>query len=82
MCSAMVQAQEAIAADSIKKKRVSNEYIELYDDYIKLRLGFSNSFNSFHIKDPTDNLDFTLAPNQRLKTTLTFMYKFIEFDIG
>ena len=82
MCSAMAQAQEAVVTDTIKKKRVSNEYIELYDDYVKVRLGFSNSFNSFHIKDDADNLDFTLAPNQRLKTTLTFIYKFIEFDIG
>lgn len=82
-CSGILHAQDTIPkTDTIKKKRVSNEYVELYDDDVKLRLGFSNSFNSFHIKDPADNLDFTLAPNQRIKTTLTFAYKFIEFDIG
>lgn len=69
-------------ADTILKQPVANEYIELYDDYIKTRLGFSNSFNSFHIKDQNSNLDFTLSPNQRLRSTFTFMYKFIEFDLG
>lgn len=82
-CSGMLQAQDTIPkTDTIKKKRVSTEYVELYDDYVKLRLGFSNSFNAFHINDPADNLDFTLSPNQRIKTTLTFAYKFIEFDLG
>ena len=79
--SMFAQSQEAVT-DTVKKKRVSNEYMELYEDDIKLRLGFSNSFNSYHIQDNADNLDFTLSPNQRLKTTLTFMYKFIEFDLG
>ncbi len=82
-CAGVLQAQDTIPqTDTIKKKRVSNEYVELYDDDVKLRLGFSNSFNSFHINDPADNLDFTLSPNQRIKTTFTFAYKFIEFDIG
>jgi len=70
------------AQDTIKKHRMSNEYVELYDDYIKARIGFSNSFNSFHIKDKADNLDFTLSPNQRVKSTLTLIYKFIEIDLG
>ena len=82
-CSGMLQAQDTIPkTDTIKKKRVSNEYVELYDDDVKLRLGISNSFNSFHINAPADNLDFTLSPNQRVKSVFTFSYKFIEFDIG
>lgn len=56
--------------------------IEKYNDAIKLRLGFSNSFNSFHIKDGASHLDFTLSPNQRLRSTLTLMYRFIEIDLG
>lgn len=56
--------------------------IEKYSDDIKLRLGFSNSFNSFHIKDKASHLDFTLSPNQRLRSTLTLIYKFIEIDLG
>ncbi|MGM8363078.1 DUF4421 domain-containing protein [Flavobacterium sp. ARAG 55.4] len=64
------------------KDSLANEYIQLYEDDIKTRLGFSNSFNSFHIKDKNSNLDFTLSPNQRVRTTFTFMYKFIEFDLG
>lgn len=75
--SASCQAQ-----DTIKKHRMSNEYVELYDDYIKTRIGLSNSFNSFHIKDEADDLDFTLSPNQRVKSTLTLIYKFIEIDLG
>lgn len=76
------QAQTEKSADTLIKKRISNDYIELYDDYFKLRLGFSNSFNSFHIKDKVGNMDFTLSPNQRMRTTLTFIYKFIEIDFG
>lgn len=68
--------------DASVKDTLANEYIQLYDDHIKTRLGLSNSFNSFHIKDKNSNLDFTLSPNQRLKSTFTFMYKFIEFDLG
>lgn len=79
--SAIGLAQEQ-ALDTVKKHRSSNEYIELYSDYIQMRLGFSNSFNSFHIKDESSQLDFTLSPNQRLRSTLTFIYKFIEIDLG
>lgn len=82
ICTFSCQAQTEKSTDTIIKKRVSNEYIELYDDYFKLRLGFSNGFNSFHIKDKGDNLDFTLTPNQRVRTTFTFIYKFIEIDLG
>ncbi len=64
--------------DTIKQ----NEYKQSYDEDIKLRLGYSNSFNSFRIISPENNLDFVLSPNQRLRTTLTVMYKFIDFDIG
>ncbi|HJS01752.1 MAG TPA: DUF4421 family protein, partial [Flavobacterium sp.] len=79
--STLSWAQEK-KTDTISKQPVVNEYKEFYGDYIKTRLGFSNSFNSFHIKDENNNLDFTLSPNQRLRTTFTFMYKFIEFDLG
>lgn len=68
--------------DSLKKQRTSNAFIALYEDDVKVRLGLSNSFNSFHIKDGPTNLDFTLSPNQQLKTTLTVIYKFIEIDLG
>ncbi|KDN56462.1 DUF4421 family protein [Flavobacterium seoulense] len=68
--------------DSISNSTPANEYIIHYDDFIKTRVGFTNSFNSFHIKDQKDNLDFTLSPNQRLRSTFTFMYKFIELDLG
>jgi len=81
ICHAQVQKQ-ALPIDTIKKHRISNDYITTYDNYIKLRLGFSNSFNSFHIKDGADHLDFTLSPNQRLRSTFTFIYKFIEIDLG
>lgn len=69
-------------ADSIKKHRASDEFVALYDDDIKVRVGFSNSFNSFRIKNGSANLDFRLTPNQQLRSTLTFMYKFIEIDLG
>lgn len=80
--SIVCQAQEQ-AVDTIKKKRrQSNEYIELYEDDIKLRLGFSNSFNAFHVKDDASRLDFTLSPNQRVRSVFTIIYKFIEIDLG
>ena len=78
--TSMARAQQT--NDTIKKKRLTNEYVELYDDYIKIRLGFSNSYNSYHIVDNADNIDFTLSPNQRLQTTISLIYKFIEVDIG
>ena len=68
--------------NTVVQDSLNQEYIQFYDDYIKTRLGFSNSFNSFHIKDKNSNLDFTLSPNQRLRSTFSFMYKFIEFDLG
>jgi len=79
--SVICRAQEQ-NIDTIQRQHISNEYIEKYDDFVKLRLGLSNSFNSFHLKDDRNSLDFTLSPNQRLRTTLTFIYKFIEFDLG
>lgn len=68
-------------ADTLPAQK-SQERIEKYDDHIKLRLGLSNSFNSFRIKDKTSRLDFTLSPNQQLRSTLTVIYKFIEIDLG
>ncbi|MEZ0006460.1 hypothetical protein ABH942_001830 [Flavobacterium sp. 28YEA47A] len=72
---------QAQIADTLSTQKAQRS-IEKYDDYIKLRLGLSNSFNSFRIKDKTSRLDFTLSPNQRLRSTLTLIYKFIEIDLG
>jgi len=72
---------QAQTTDSLPAQK-SQERIEKYDDHIKLRLGLSNSFNSFRIKDRTSHLDFTLSPNQQLRSTLTLIYKFIEIDLG
>lgn len=68
--------------DSTAIKPVANENIEFYEDDVKLRVGVGNSFNSFHVKDQNDRLDFTISPNQRIRSVLTITYKFIEFDIG
>lgn len=38
--------------------------------------------NLFRIKDKASRLDFTLSPNQQLRSTLTVIYKFIEIDLG
>lgn len=59
---------------------VADAYREKYADYIKLRLGISNGFHSYNIK--TGPVRFNLTPNQRIRTNLTVMYKFIEVDIG
>ena len=68
--------------DSLKSESGAVEYVELYDNYIKTRIGFSNSFNSFRITNTADKVDFTLTPNQRLRSTFTVMYRFIEIDLG
>ncbi len=73
--TAFCQAQ---TADTLSAQKS----IEKYDDHIKLRLGLSNSFNSFRIKDGASHSDFTLSPNQQLRSTLTLIYKFIEIDLG
>lgn len=72
---------QAQTADTLKAEKPVAA-IEKYGDYIKLRFGLSNSFNSFHIEDKANRLDFTLSPNQQLRSTFTLMYKFIEIDIG
>ena len=59
---------------------LEDAYKEKYSDYIKLRLGISNGFHSYNIK--TGPVRFNLTPNQRIRTNLTFMYKFIDIDVG
>lgn len=69
-------------ADSLSVNTKDNEYIAYYEDAIKIRVNLSNTFNSFYIKEPNTNLAFHLTPNQRIRSTLTAIYKFIEVDIG
>ncbi|WP_081709390.1 DUF4421 family protein [Flavobacterium cauense] len=68
--------------DSIAKYNTSDEFIEYYDDYFTTRIGFSNNFNSYTLNDKNNNLKFNLTPNQKLKSTFTFLFRFIEIDIA
>ena len=68
--------------DSLSANTKDNTYITYYEDAIKIRLNLSNTFNSFYIKQSETNLAFHLTPNQRIRSTLTAIYKFIEVDIG
>lgn len=80
--SVISSSQDKAIDTTMAPPRVFDDYVERYADAIKVRLGFSNSFNSFHIKDKEDHVDFTLSPNQRVQSTLTLIYKFIEIDLG
>lgn len=63
--------------DSISK---ASDYIENYNDYLSSRFSISNSYQSFNVDG--DNMQFTLSPNQQIKSTLTLMFRFIEIDLG
>jgi hypothetical protein len=68
--------------DSLVNAKKNNEYITYYDDYVTTRLGLSNNFNSFKLKDKINNLEYTVTPNQKLKSTFIFIFRFIEIDIA
>ena len=60
----------------------SQEEIVTFEDYFTLRLGISNSFNSFKINNKEDNSSFTISPNQKVISTLSFLFRSVEIDIG
>jgi len=72
-CSSFSQIQ----ADSLPKE---NAYIEKYDDFLSTRFSVNNGFQSFNVDG--GNTQFTLSPNQQIKSTLTIMFRFIEIDLG
>ena len=67
------------ATDSITNE---SDFIEYYKDDIMLRVGVSNSFNALVINDVINDLNFTLKPNQQIRTTATLLFRFIEVDVG
>ena len=60
----------------------TNPYIEKFDDYFSARLSLSNGFQSFDVHDRNSNLRFKITPNQQIRSTATFMFRFIEIDLG
>jgi len=61
---------------------ITNPYIEKFDDYFSARLSLSNGFQSFDVDDRNSNLRFKITPNQQIRSTATFMFRFIEIDLG
>jgi hypothetical protein len=72
----------AAQRDSSRTDSLKRAYIQSYKDYIKVRLSLNNNYTSFQLTDASSGLDFTLLPNERLRSTLTLMYSFAEIDIG
>lgn len=66
-------------ADSILKK---DPNIISYPETITFRLGFSNEFNSFEVADRTSNFEATISPNQQLKSTFSFLFRFLEIEFA
>lgn len=64
------------------KDSLSQIGIATYDDYVKIRMGINNRFERFSVHDKASKLHFNLNPNQRIRTTFSVIYKFMEFDIG
>ena len=78
----LLQCVPASAQTEIDSTGKTNYYIQKFDDYFSARLSLSNGFQSFKVDGGTKNTRFTLSPNQQLRTTATFMFRFIEVDIG
>lgn len=58
-----------------------NEVVS-FPDYFTLRLGISNSFNSYEITDEIDQGKILISPNQEITSTFTFLFRSLEIDIG
>lgn len=71
-------AQE-LKTDSLGKQI---QTIVNYDDYFTTRLGLSNKFNSFKIKDRSSNLEFLVTPNQEINASFSLAYRFLEVSFG
>lgn len=58
---------------------IKSEYIQKYDTLFTVRMGFSNSFNRFMIDK--EDIDYTISPNESIRTTFSFLFRFVEIDI-
>lgn len=61
---------------------LAQKEIITFDDYFTVRLGVSNSFNSFEINNQEDGSRFLISPNQKIISTVTFLFRSVEIDIG
>lgn len=68
--------------DSLAVLKTATPYIKHYDEYISTRIGFNNNFNRFKFNVSDLHLKYFMTPNQRIRTTFSFLFRFIEFDIG
>ncbi|EIJ38142.1 hypothetical protein JoomaDRAFT_1123 [Galbibacter orientalis DSM 19592] len=73
-----LKAQES-NLDSIS---VEVENITKYPDKITLRVGLTNEANSYEITTPSEDFSVTIAPNQRLRSNISLLFRFIEINIG
>ncbi len=60
----------------------SQDEIVTFPDYFTLRLGVSESYNSFEIYDKFEGNRFLISPNQKIITTLSFLFRSVEIDLG
>ena len=67
---------------SLSLSSFSQEEIISFKDYYTLRLGISNSYNSFQINDQAEGNRFLISPNQKIISTVTFLFRSVEIDIG
>ncbi|MCF8713459.1 DUF4421 family protein [Joostella atrarenae] len=56
--------------------------ITKYPDKITLRLGLTNDSNSYQLTDPSDDFSITIGPNQRLRSNISLLFRFIEINVG
>ena len=67
---------------SLSLTSFAQKEIITFEDYFTFRLGLSNSYNSFEIYNQQDDTHYLISPNQKITSTLTFLFRSVEIDIG
>lgn len=67
---------------SLSLTSFAQKEIITFEDYFTFRLGLSNSYNSFEIYNQQDDTRYLISPNQKITSTLTFLFRSVEIDIG
>lgn len=74
-------ASQNLEKDTLTTDNEDSEYIQHYNNFIAFRVGFNNDFNRFKFKvDPQDS-HYYMNPNQRIRTTFSLIFHFVEIDI-
>ena len=60
----------------------SQDEVVSFPDFFTLRMGISNSYNSYEVYNEANNERILISPNQEITSTFTFLFRSLEIDIG